>query len=159
MPIKVLSDENSMDKISRLEEEMTKLTKTVDRIHLNSKKVKAISEKYKEIATQHLSVVSKYTEQKGKCHNLENIYKEQEKIQSLDRRVVKKQRKNVVVCYEISEALTYDFDDMNKDFQKLRESINTLEDMSEADRASMSSLDKQVDIIESLIRMEKSKVQ
>ena len=157
MPISVLATDASVHKVDRLEKKMTKLTNKIDTIVTNSKRAKEISEKYKKIAMEHLTVVSEFTEQKGECQNLESFYEKQKLQKNLDYRVKRKQAKNVVECYEILEELIYDFEDMSRDFSKLKKSIGTLNDMSATDQASITSLSKQAKSIEGLIRLEKSK--
>ena len=148
MPINISAGEDS---VNRLEKRMMKLTKEVDKILLNSQRARAISEKYKKIATQHLNVVAEFTEQKANCRNLEDIYKEQQTRKRLDKRVIKKQGRNIVSCYHTLEALNYNFDDMNKYFSGLKQSIRTLNDMSENDVVHIRSLEKQVKFIEDFI--------
>jgi hypothetical protein len=47
--------------------------------------------------------------------------------------------------------------ELKKNFLKLKQSVRTLDDMMETDRASIRSLEKQKKLIEGLIRMEKAK--
>jgi len=157
IPVNLLADDASLNKINSLENKMSKLTNKIDEIVTNSRKAKMISEKYKQIAIQHLNVVSDFTKQKSLCQNLEDTYKEKQARKSLDRRVIKKQGKNVVDCYETLEILIYEFEGMSRDFNELKDSISTLRDMSKTDIASIRSLEKQAKTIESLIAMEKSK--
>lgn len=157
IPVNLLADDRSINNINRLEKRMQKLTNKIDKIVTNSQRARTISEKYKKIAMEHLNVVVEFTEQKAECQNLEDVYKEQQIRKSLDRRVIKKQGRNVVDCYETLETLIYDFDNMARDFAKLKKSIDTLTDMSKADVASIRSLEKQAKVMESIIREEKAK--
>ena len=89
IPVNLLADDASLNKINSLENKMSKLTNKIDKIVTNSRKAKMISEKYKQIAIQHLNVVSDFTKQKSLCQNLEDTYKEKQARKSLDRRVIK----------------------------------------------------------------------
>jgi len=151
------ADNDSKNKINRLEKKLEKLMNEFDKIYINTKKVKIISEKYKKIAIEHVNVVSRFTEQKSNCREMEDIY-QKERIKALDKRVIHQQNKNVMFCYGILETMTYDFDYISNEFSKLKQSIRTLEDMSETDKASLSSIEKQRKSIKGLIRLEKSKV-
>ena len=151
------ADTPSVSKVNRLEKRLEELSNKLDKILTNSKRVKSISKEYKKIAIEHLNVVSKFTEQKGNCQEMEDIYHKERTIKTLDKRVIHQQNKNVVFCYAILEIMIYNFDDMSKEFSKLKRSIGTLMDMSETDRASLRSIEKQIKIIRSLIQMEKSK--
>lgn len=157
MPISVFANDASVHKIDRLEKKMINLTKKIDKIVTNSERARKISEKYRKIAEEHLSVVSDFTKQKGECQNLESIYEKKNLEKKLDYRVKRKQANNVIDCYKTLEELIYDFDDMSRDFSKLKKSIDTLNNMSETDQASITSLSAQAKSIEGLIRLEKSK--
>ena len=157
IPLNLSADSGSIQKIKDLESKMNTLTNRIDNIVSSSRKVKDISERYKKIAMEHLTVVSDFTEQKGSCQNLEEIYTNQRSRSNLDKRVIRKQGKNLVNCYKVLETLIHDFENMSKDFLKLKVSIKTLNDMAETDQSSIKSLEKQSRAIESLIRLEKKK--
>ena len=149
-------DDSSVNEINRLEKKMLKLTNKIDSILVNSKRVKKISLKYKKILQDYLSSVTMFTKQKGECKKLEDIYTQKKSNNQIDRRVIKKQGKNVVDCYKIIDTLIIDLEDMLKDFSKLKKSIGTMMNMAETDRASIRSIQKEVISIQNLIKMEKS---
>jgi len=156
MPISIFANDGSVQKISKLEKKMKILTDKIDNIVTNSRKAREISEKYKKIATKHLSVVSDFTAQKGDCQNLESIYEKRKQQKNLDYRVKRKQAGNIVECYKSLEGLIYDFENMSRAFSKLKNSIGILNDMSETDQAIITSLSNQAKSLEGLIQLEKS---
>ena len=159
IPATLVADNGSINKTDTLKVKMEKLTQKIDKILKDSERVKAISQKYRKIADEHLTVVTSFTEQKGECLNLKKKYKLQQEKKQLDSRVIKKQGRSVVECYETLETLIYSFNEMNNDFMQLKQSITVLNDMSEADRARIQSLEKQVEAIGSMIRYEKQKAE
>ena len=157
LPINLSADDSSVNKINHLEKKMSDLTTKIDGILVNSRRAKNISIKYRKIAQDHLNVVTLFTEQKSECQNLEDIYAQKKSNQQLDRRVLRKQGVNVIDCYKTLETLIYDFEDMSRDFSKLKKSIGTMVNMAETDKDSITSIQKQVSVIEALIKMEKNK--
>jgi len=158
IPINLLSSDGSVNKINRLEDRKKKLTDELDKILLNSKKAKVISEKYQKITKEYLKNVTLFTEQKSECTKIEDIYKKTRAKKNLDKRAIKKQDENILNCYRTLEILVYNFEDMSKEFERMKKSMNILNDMLETDKASTHSFQKQLKVINSLIKIENFKM-
>jgi hypothetical protein len=148
----------SINKIDTLKVKMEELTQTIDKILKDSERVREISRQYKQVADDHLNVVTSFTKQKGECLTLQEEYRRQQERRTLDNRVIIRQNQSLVTCYRTLETLIYSFDAMNEEFFKLKQSIDILNDMSESDIARIKSLEGQVETIGTMIRMEQSKV-
>jgi len=151
MPITLLANEASVNKINRLERKVEKLTGQIDKVVVNSRRARKISEKFKKVAIAHLNVVSSFIDQKSTCQNLEDTYKKKNKEKDLEIRVKIKQKRNIRNCYSTLEGLIYDFEDMSVSFMKLKKSITILKDISETDQAAIPSYEKQITVLEKMI--------
>ncbi len=145
--------ENNSFKIYKLKKKLLRVENQINEILINKEQTSEILSKYSIKAEKHLAVVTSFMTNKEKCQKLENFYKEQQSKESLDKRVLKKQARNIVDCYEKLEKSTYEFEDKSKEFLKLKKNINVLRDMLEADKSLLVPLEQQRYILKKLIKM------
>jgi len=101
-------------------------------------------------------IIHEFIQQRNECRNLEDIYTTQRSRSSLDKRVIIRQGKNVVACYEILETLTYNLEDTQKklvvEYQNFSSNFNNL---GEKDLLYFRSIFEKIDKLSGIIAMEK----
>ena len=113
-----------------------------------SEVVYTFAQRVKKQIEGHRKIVIAYTEQQGECLNLKKVYKLQQEKKQLDSRVIKKQARSVIECYETLETLVYSFDELNNDFIRLKEVIPNIGSLSAKDIGYIETIKKGISLIQ-----------
>ena len=137
---------SAQDEVSplRLKKKLITIESKINKILIGQEEGSRILTSYLVKVEKHLAFVTSFTAKKRKCLELESSYKSN--------------NSEVVKCYEKLETSLYEFEDKQKEFLKLKKSIETLRNMLETDKAMLPHIEKQKKSIEEIIEVEASKL-
>ena len=137
-------DEVSPIRIYKFRKKLITIESKRNQILLGQEEGSRILTNYLIKVKKHLAFVTSFMAKKGKCLELESSHKSN--------------NNEVVKCYKKLETSLYEFEDKQKEFLKLKKSIQALKEMLNTDKNSLPSLEKQKETIEGLIRQETSRL-
>ena len=156
--IKSEEDNNTLEEVfDKLENILNIYTTLNEEIIPRYNLLKFVQECKKIIKEQESrEIIHFFIEQKHECRMLEDIYTTQCSRSSLDKRIIRKQRKNIVDCYKVLEMLTFGLEDTIMKLVLAQEKFSSKSyNLRETDLAYFEKIVKIIERLKSIIDREK----